>query len=104
MKKKSDPFDMKLDAYEQEIADALEAGEFEQVEDVERYKKLAKEAAENYFRKDSRASFRISSTDLKSLKSKAAMEGLPYQTFIASILHKFVTGQLVPRNKDADNS
>jgi predicted DNA binding CopG/RHH family protein len=47
------------------------------------------------FKKDQRLNIRISSRDLKSLQARALEEGIPYQTFAASLLHKFVSGHLV---------
>jgi len=47
------------------------------------------------FKKDQRLNIRISSRDLKSLQARALEEGVPYQTFAASLLHKFVSGHLV---------
>ncbi|MGH7966013.1 MAG: CopG family antitoxin, partial [Candidatus Binatia bacterium] len=44
--------------------------------------------------KDKRINIRLSSRDLEKLQKRAVAEGIPYQTFIASTLHKFVTGQL----------
>ena len=49
-------------------------------------------------RKDKRVNIRISEHDLLALQRKALEEGIPYQTLIASILHKYLTGALVPRS------
>jgi predicted DNA binding CopG/RHH family protein len=51
--------------------------------------------ADATFKKDQRLNIRISSRDLKSLQARALEEGIPYQTFAASLLHKFVSGHLV---------
>ena len=45
--------------------------------------------------KNKRVNIRISSRDLEGLQAKAAEEGVPYQTLMASVLHKFVSGRLV---------
>lgn len=45
--------------------------------------------------KDKRINIRISSRDLEEIQAKAAQEGLPYQTLMSSVLHKYVTGRLV---------
>lgn len=50
-------------------------------------------------RKNRAISLRISSADLDLLKSKAAIEGIPYQTLINSVLHKYVTNQLLDKNE-----
>lgn len=76
---------------------AMENGEleFETIPDHDKFIKSARLAAKNYFKKDERLSLRISSADLLNVKRMAASEGLPYQTYITSIIHKLTTGQLV---------
>lgn len=46
------------------------------------------------FRRDQRINIRISSKDLNALQVRALEEGLPYQTLISSLIHKFVSGRL----------
>ena len=46
------------------------------------------------FKKDARISIRLSSKDLRGLQKQALAEGIPYQTLISSILHKYVEGRL----------
>lgn len=98
-KKKRDIFDVKLDEYEQEISDAIDQaidkGGLKSVENLEQELAFAKEAAANFLRKDERITLRISSGDLARLKQKAAYKGLPYQTFIASVLHEYAAGHFV---------
>lgn len=81
-----------LDDHERKLISAYEAGEFKPVDDQKAAKKTAVEAARRYFRKDARINVRLSSADLEMLKRRAAEEGLPYQTLISSILHKYVAG------------
>jgi predicted DNA binding CopG/RHH family protein len=50
--------------------------------------------AKNTLRKDQRMNIRISKADLNRIKAKAAEEGIPYQTLVASIIHKYVSGKL----------
>jgi predicted DNA binding CopG/RHH family protein len=50
--------------------------------------------AEASFRKDARINIRLSSKDLRGLQRRALSEGIPYQTLVSSILHKFVEGRL----------
>lgn len=85
---------MKLNKYEKEIEEALEAGEFESVQNLEHEIAVAREMAENHSRKDQRMNIRISQRDLERLKSKAMDEGIPYQTLVTSVLHKYVSGKL----------
>lgn len=85
----------KLDAEEQEILDALEAGTLKRTANAKAEIKRHQEYAAATFQKDSRINIRISSKDLRSLQKRALQEGLPYQTLIASLLHKYVEGRLV---------
>lgn len=95
MKKKRNVFDVKLDPEEQEILDSVERGEWKSVENLEEEMAFAKAAAANFLRKDQRITLRLSSGDLARLKQKAAYKGLPYQTFIASVLHEYAAGHFV---------
>lgn len=81
--------DRKID---EEILASFEGGEWRAVKGgVERYSEFAKAA----LAKDKRVNIRISSRDLEDLQARAACEGMPYQTLMSSVLHKFVTGRLV---------
>lgn len=83
----------KLDREEQELLDAYESGEFESDLDEERREYLAR-VAEETFKKDKRINIRISSRDLEALQRRALEEGLPYQSLVSSVLHKYVSGGL----------
>ena len=85
----------KYDDEEQEILQAWEAGTLKPVTDMAEQAKAHRAAADATFKKDQRLNIRISSRDLKSLQARALEEGVPYQTFAASVLHKFVSGHLV---------
>jgi len=85
---------MKLDDYERELEKSIEAGEFKSVKNLEQEIAAAQEMAENHSRKDQRMNIRISKRDLERIKSKAMEEGVPYQTLVTSVLHKYVTGKL----------
>lgn len=84
----------KLDQDEQELVEAFESGEFERVPDFENRKEKYQEYAQAMFKKDARINIRLSSRDLRGLQKKALAEGIPYQTLVASILHKYVEGRL----------
>lgn len=81
---------MKLDDEEQDLVDSFERGEWRSVPNFEQEKKKYQEIAAATFRKDRRVNIRISSKDLIGLQKRALEEGLPYQTLISSILHKFL--------------
>ena len=86
---------IKLDQEENELLESIEQGEWQSVVSLEEEIAAAKNAAANYIRKDERITLRISSGDLAMLKQKAAYKGLPYQTFIASVLHEYAAGHFV---------
>ena len=85
---------LKLDREEVKILQDFERGELTSVNNFKEAKRQLEEAAREFLQKDRRINIRISSRDLSSLQKKAAKEGMPYQTFISSTLHKFVTGKL----------
>ena len=83
----------KLPKDEQELLDAVEAGEFESVLTESRKKELEATASLT-FKKDKRINIRISNRDLTAIQSKASEEGIPYQTLVSSIIHKYISGSL----------
>lgn len=87
-----------LNRDEVEVLQDFEHGELASIENFQQEKHRMETAAREFFKKDQRINIRISSRDLESLQKKAAKEGLPYQTLIASTLHKFITGKLKPVN------
>lgn len=97
MKKTINPYDVVLDDEEQEIENLLDFAEIKKTENAQTKMASLKKAATQYLRKDKQINIRISSSDLLRLKEAAADEGLPYQTLIASVLHKYAVGQTVHR-------
>lgn len=83
----------KIDAYELEVLDAFEKGQLKSVATRAELAKF-KAAARATAIKDRRVNIRLSSGDLSDIQAKALEEGIPYQTLIASVLHKYVTGRL----------
>jgi len=82
---------MKLNNEEREILDHFNSNGFE----LDSSKNDVHSAyARNTLKKDKRINIRISSRDLEGIQRKAIKEGLPYQSLIASVLHKYVSGQL----------
>ena len=86
----------KTDAYEAELLKAFEKGALKSVATKSELSKL-KAAARATAIKDRRVNIRLSAGDLQDIQVKALEEGLPYQTLIASVLHKYVTGRLSER-------
>lgn len=88
----------KLDSEEREILAAFEAGELKKVASLRRQLAAHREAAGATFAKQSRINIRLSTKDLRALQKRALAEGMPYQTLVSSVLHKFVEGQMVERS------
>ena len=86
----------KTDAYETDILSAYEDGRLKSVATRAELTKF-KSAARATAIKDRRVNIRLSTGDLQDIQAKALAEGLPYQTLIASVLHKYVTGRLSER-------
>jgi predicted DNA binding CopG/RHH family protein len=85
-----------VDAYEQEVLSAFEKGSLKSVAtkaELEKFRVAARATAV----KDRRVNIRLSSIDLNDIQIKALQEGMPYQTLIASVLHKYVSGRLVEK-------
>ena len=85
----------KITKEEKKILDSFEKGEWIPVADLSKRKKELAAYARNTLRKDKRLNIRISERDLLELQRKAVNEGLPYQTYVSSIIHKFINGTLV---------
>jgi predicted DNA binding CopG/RHH family protein len=88
---------MKLTKEEADLVASIERGEWRGSRQLARAKKDLEAAARATVRKDRRVNIRMTSRDLAHFQKAAIEEGLPYQTLIASILHKYITGRLVER-------
>ena len=84
---------IQLDKEEQELLETFESGEF-QSDLIPSRGKFIEESAEQTFKKDKRINIRISGRDLMTIQKRALEEGMPYQTLVASIIHKYVSGSL----------
>ena len=85
-------------SYEERISKDYDKGRFKSVASSKAELKRFKEAARATFIKDRRVNVRLSSPDLMDIQTRAAEEGVPYQTLIASVLHKFVTGRFTEKS------
>ena len=86
-----------IDDEEQKLIESLENDDWKSTEKIESWKSILSQAATNTMAKDHRMNIRITKNDLDGIKIKAAEEGIPYQTLVASIIHKYVTGRLTER-------
>jgi predicted DNA binding CopG/RHH family protein len=82
--------EVKLDKYERELLEAYEGGELKPVKNMRGKMSEMRKAARNTLKKDQRVNIRISSKDLTEIQVAAMKEGVPYQTLMAGVLHKYV--------------
>jgi predicted DNA binding CopG/RHH family protein len=83
-----------LDTEEKELMESLETGEWISAKNLEEKKKEYQLYAAETFKKDKRVNIRINQHDLEGIKRRALDEGIPYQTLISSIIHKYLNGKL----------
>jgi predicted DNA binding CopG/RHH family protein len=85
----------KLNKEEQDILDSFERGEWKPV--ANRRQEIARHVAyaKNTLAKNKRVNIRISSKDLEEIQTIAVQDGLPYQTLMASVLHRFASGRFM---------
>ncbi len=86
---------MQFDKEELQILQDFERGEFRSIRNFQSEKLELEKSASNTLQKDRRINIRISSRDLERIQMRAAREGVPYQTYISSSLHKLVAGRLM---------
>jgi len=89
--------ELHLNEEETKLLNSLESGEWHSVDKVEEEILFHRDIAKNTLKKDKRVNLRMSSKDLEAIKTYAVEEGLPYQTLMSSVLHKFITGRLVDK-------
>ena len=101
---------MEMDRYDPQYIDQEEKEIMESIKamDVSKLKKpLKKEqnkiksAAKGFMKKHTKMNIRIDPFELDKIKEQADLAGLKYQTFIKSVLHKYITGQLIEKDKIA---
>ncbi len=86
-----------LDKEEEQILKDFEDGKYVRVKNFEQEKKRLQEIARNTLNKTRNINLRLSQRDLQKLKAKAAEDGIPYQTLVSSVLHRFA-------NKEASSN
>ena len=95
---------MKLDKEEQKLLDSVERGEWKSVKNLGSEIKRHQQYARNTLKKDRRVNIRISTKDLEEIQTLAGADGIPYQTLMSSVLHRFVNGRLVERRDRTSTS
>lgn len=87
----------KLSAEERDILNRFERGELRLAPDAERQMEIARQAARNTFNKTRRVNLRVTERDFLLAHSRAREEGMPYQTLLSSVIHKYLSGRLTEK-------
>lgn len=86
-----------IDKEERELLESIEGGEWKPVENIKEEKEKVIVAARNTLKKDKRINLRLSQKDYYEIQIKAIEEGIPYQTLISSLIHKYLNGSLAAK-------
>jgi len=86
-----------LDRYEKQILAAFETGKLKSTVTSEASLRRYREYARATLAKNKRVNIRLSTQDLSEIQTRAAEDGVPYQTLISSVLHKFLVGRFVEK-------
>lgn len=87
-----------IDDEERDLMESIEKDDWRSVKHIEKEKEKAIAAARNTLKKDKRINLRLTQKDYHQIQVKAIEEGIPYQTLISSIIHKYLNGSLAPRS------
>jgi predicted DNA binding CopG/RHH family protein len=83
-----------IDQEEKDLMNSIENDEWQTVQNISREKEKAVAAARNTLKKDKRINLRLTQKDYHQIQIKALEEGIPYQTLISSLVHKYLNGSL----------
>lgn len=97
MKKMSKKKFKPLDQEENDLMESIERDEWKPVKNFTKEKEKAIAAARNTLKKDKRINLRLTEKDYRQIQIKAIEEGIPYQTLISSLVHKYLNGSLAPK-------
>lgn len=89
---------MKYDKEEKDILDAYESGRMKLTTPSKNEIESIKATAKNTFKKDKRITIRLYDHDYKGIQKKAMEMGIPYQTLISGIIHRYIEGELKSKN------
>ena len=89
---------MKYDKEEKDIIDAYESGKMKLSTPSEKELQNIKATAKSTFKKDKRITIRLYDHDYKGIRKKALEMGIPYQTLISGLIHRYVEGELISKN------
>ena len=86
-----------IDQEEKDLMESIERDEWQPVKNIDQEREKAIEAARNTLKKDKRINLRLTQKDYHQIQIKAIEEGIPYQTLISSLVHKYLNGSLAPK-------
>jgi predicted DNA binding CopG/RHH family protein len=87
-----------IDQEEEDLMESIERNEWQSVKNFDQEREKAIEAARNTLKKDKRINLRLTQKDYHQIQIKAIEEGIPYQTLISSLVHKYLNGSLAPKS------
>jgi predicted DNA binding CopG/RHH family protein len=85
----------KIDKSEKDILDSYERNEWRSIENLNAEKSRYSKIARTTILKKQRVNIDITEKDIVHLKAKSITEGIPFEIFVTSILHKYANGKLV---------
>ncbi len=97
MKKISEKAFTPIDQEEKNLMESIERDEWQLVKNIDNEKAKAVMAARNTLKKEKRINLRLTQKDYHQIQVKAIEEGIPYQTLISSLVHKYLNGSLALR-------
>jgi predicted DNA binding CopG/RHH family protein len=89
----------KLDKHEKELLKSFDDDEWKEIPNMKKEISRHESYAKSTLKKDKRINIRISQRDLESIQRKAIEEGIPYQTLLSSLIHKYINGKLIEKDK-----
>ncbi len=98
MKKLSKKAFKPIDQEEKDLMESIERDEWQPVKNVNQEKEKAIAAARNTLKKNKRINLRLTQKDYHQIQIRAIEEGIPYQTLISSVIHKYLNGSLAPKS------
>ena len=87
----------KMSAEERDILDRFQRDELRSAPGAEQEIEAARQAARNTFNKTKRVNLRVTERDFNLAHSRAREEGIPYQTLLSSVIHKYLSGRLTEK-------
>ena len=87
-----------IDQEEKDLMESIERDEWQPVKNIDQKKEKAIAAARNTLKKEKRINLRLTKKDYHQIQIKAIEEGIPYQTLISSLVHKYLNGSLAPKS------